>query len=354
MVCLAATIAGFALLPVARVQRVLRPLAHVDRLTLLPEYARVYRMYFFSVVVTGVLLLAAFVTMLVASARPTGMSSSTRAFDAAHPEDIMLCVGEPVTDPTTADFLNYYVDYAKQLTLFDPSRIGLTSETLRVIPLTRDHIYVVDRLKSLVRLARVQQDLDARKPVPGADRSELKAGIEGFSRPMDYVDYAPTVYDVLAQCMAGFPAYQAKSAHRRQLIYIGFSAIREPGDHRASLFSGESVKQMANQAGIQINALARSDVATSSTLDNDWLRATVETSGGKFFLYNPAGTALTDTGTDPTLSRELDRIRDSAPTAESRGGKVITSRSWDSPEALLVAGVAVAALLCVSLAVLRR
>ncbi|MCV7197273.1 hypothetical protein [Mycobacterium angelicum] len=352
--CLAGTVAASALLPMARLHRVLRPLAHVDRLTRLPEYARVYRIYFFSVVVTGVLLLTAFVTSLVASARPVGMSSSTHAFDTAHPEDIMLCVGEPVTDPTTADFFNYYASYAQQLKPVDSARIGVTSATLRVIPLTRDHQYTADRLKTLVRLARIQQDLDTRRPVAEADRTELKTGIEAFSRPLDYVDYAPTVDDVLALCMTGFPSYQAKSGHRRQLIYIGDSEMRGPADHRASLFSNEDVRQMADQAGIQINVVARSDVAAPSTESNDKLRSTAIASGGQFFLYNPAGTALTDTGTAPTLSRRLDQIRDSAPKVELPGGKVITSRSWDSPESLLIASVVAAALLCVSLAVLRR
>jgi hypothetical protein len=354
LLCLAVAIAAAALLPMARIHQVLRPLAHVDRLTRLPEYARVYRVYFFSVVVTAVLLMATFLTALTASARPTGMSSSTHAFDRAHPEDIMLCVGEPVNDPTTADFLNYYADYAKQLKPVDTRRIGLTSTTLRVIPMTRDYTYVADHLKSSARLARIQQDLDTRKPVSDADRTELRTGIDDFSRPLAYVDYAPSVDDVLALCMTGFPSYQTKSGHRRQLVYLGYSAFRDPADHRATLFSSDNIKRMAGQGGIQINAIARSDIAASSTADNDSLRATADTSGGKFFLYNPAGIGLTDIGADPTLNHYLDQIRDNAPKAELPGGKVITSQSWDSPETLLITSVAVAALLCLSLAVLRR
>jgi hypothetical protein len=354
LVCLAAAIAAAALLPMARMRRVLRPLANVERLTGLPEYARVYRVYFFSVIVTGVLLVTTFVTALTASARPTGMSSSVQAFDTAHPEDIMLCVGEPVGDPTTAGFLNYYADYSRQLNSSDTQRIGLTSTTLRVIPLTRDYRYVADRLKSLARLARIQQDLDDRKPVSDADRADLKVGIEEFSRPLSYVDYVPSVDDLLALCLTGFPSYQARSGHRRQLVYLGYSTLRDAADQRKSLFTDSSVKQMADQAGVQINVIARSDVAASSTRDNDSLRATTAGTGGKFFLYNPAGTPVTDNGTDPTLSHNLDQIRANAPTAQLPGGMVITSRSWDSPEALLIASIAAAALLSLCLAVLRR
>lgn len=349
----AATVAA-ALLPMAQVRRALRPLAHVERLTRLPEYARVYRLYFFSVVVTGVLLLATFLTALTASARPAGMSSSTRAFDTAYPEDVMLCVGEPVSDRTTADFLDYYASYTAQLKHADTLRIGLTSTTLRVVPLTRDYHYVADRFKSLAGLASIQQDLDGRKPVSNARRAALQRGVDEFSRRVDYVDYAPSLNDVLTLCMAGFPSHESRNEHRRQLIYLGPSALRDPSDHRPPLFSDDAVRQMATQAGVQINAVARSDIAALSTQGNDSLHAIADASGGKFFFYNPVGAAQADNGADPTLIRYLDQIRSNAPKAELPGGQVISSRSWDSPEPLLIAGVVVAALLCVSLAVLRR
>ena len=57
LACLIAATSAAALLPMARTHRVLRPLAHVDRLTRLPEYVRVYRIYFFSVILTGALLI---------------------------------------------------------------------------------------------------------------------------------------------------------------------------------------------------------------------------------------------------------------------------------------------------------
>ncbi|OBJ48084.1 hypothetical protein [Mycobacterium sp. 1423905.2] len=349
LLCLAVTVAAAAVVPMARLRRVLRPLAHVDRLTRLPEYARVYRLYLLSVLVTGALLLATFAAAVVASARPTGLASSRQAFDAAHPQDTMLCVGQPVSEPSTADFLRYYATSAQRMAAQDTRRIGLTSTTLRVIPVTRDHRYVADRLGSLSRLAGIKQSLDARKPVSDNDRAELTAGAEQFSHPVNYVDYAPSVEDVLALCLTGFPSYEAQSGHRRQLIYLGPSVFRDPSDRRPSLFTGESLKRLAVQQGVQVNVIARTDIAASSTEDTDVLRDTADACDGRFFLYHAAGTT-----TGPALSHYLDQIEANAPNAQLPGGKVITSLSADSPEILLIAGVVAAALLSISLAVLRR
>lgn len=355
LVGLAAAMAAATLLPMARIDRVLRPLAHVNRLTRLPEYARVYRVYFLSVVVAGVLLLATFLFALAATARPSGWATAEREFDTVHPEDIMLCVGEGASDPTTAGFFNYFAGQTGSSGgSLGSSRIGLTSSTLRVIPLTRDHGYVGTRLDSLAKLARIQQDLDTGKPVSALDRDQLDFGASAFSRPVTYVDYAPSVTDVLALCMTGFPAYQDRSGHRRQLIYLGYSTFKDPSDERASLYSAEDVMKSADESSVQINVIARSDVASSSTADNDALRDIATATGGKFALYNPAGTAAADSDTDPTLSSQLDQIRRNPPTVQLPGNKILTSRSIDSPELLLIAAVVAASLLSVALAVLRR
>lgn len=349
LVSLAVAVAAAALLPTARLRRTLRPLAHVDRLTRLPQYLRVYRFYLFSLVVTGVLLFTTFLTALTASARPTGMASARMAFDTVHPQDIVLCVGAPVTEPATAEFLRYYARYVERLRPEDTRRVGLSSPTLRVIPLTRDHRYLADRLESLSRLARIQQDLDERKALPDNERVELTRGLEGFSRPVGYVDYAPSVPDTLAQCIAGFPSYPAERAHRRQLIYFGYSTFRDPEERRPSLFTGETLKRLAVQQGVQVNVVARSDVASASTDDADALQDTARECGGRFFQYNAGGAASAD-----TLSAYLDEIDENGPTAQLPGGKVISVHSADSPETLLIGSLLAAALLSVSLAVLRR
>lgn len=124
LLCLAVGAAAAWLLPVDRVARRLRPLAHIDRLTRLPEFARVQRIYVISMSITAGLLLIAFAAAVAAAARPIGLAAANDGFDAAHPRDIMLCVGQPVTDPTTADFLNYYAAQAKS---FTNEQIGITS-----------------------------------------------------------------------------------------------------------------------------------------------------------------------------------------------------------------------------------
>jgi hypothetical protein len=133
------------------------------------------------------------------------------------------------------------------------------------------------------------------------------------------------------------------------LIYFGFSAFRDPADRRRSLFTDESLTRLAVQQGVQVNVIARADSATSSTEDTEELQNTARESGGRFFQYRPAGADAAD-----TLSGYLDQIENNEPTAHLPGGKTISVHSADSPEAVLVGSLLAAALLSLSLAVLRR
>ena len=330
----------------------LRPLANVERLTRLPEYARVDRLQFWSMLITLILLVTTFGAALLTTARPVGFSSANRNFEALHPEDIMLCVGEPVTDPTTAGFLNYA---AQQLKTFDTQRIGLNSPSLRVVPLTRDYGYAADQFSRYAHLTELQHDLDTNKQLPGPQADELRAGINGFSRQVTYQDYARSVQDILALCMTGFPSFEDKSTHRRSLIYLGYSSIRSPDEARPSLFSDQQIKDMATAAGVQVNVITRSDVVNSTPKANDALASIAATTGGRFAVYNPAGTAANiSKNTDPTLAALLDKIRANPPNVVLPSGTIITRRSWDYPNVPLITSLIVASLLCVSLAVLRR
>lgn len=330
-------------------RRQMRPLANVHRLTALAEYIRAYRIYAASVVATALLLLLTFVTALLAGARPTGLPESARAFDAAYPQDTMLCVGQDVTDPSTAEFLTHYAQVAES---FDTQRLGLTSQTLRVIPLTRDHTYVTARLQGLARLARVQQDLDAGRSVSEADRAELAARAGEFARPVDYVDYAPSVEDVLALCMSGFP--EQAGAHRRQLVYLGPSSLRDPAEQRPSLYTTDAVRQRAEDEDVQIDVISRADVVASTPEGNDALRSLAEATGGTFQLYNPSQASVSEPEMDPMLVSYLEAIADNPPAAELSDGRLITSSSWDTPQPVLAPAVVAAVLLSLSLVVLRR
>lgn len=339
------------IIPLPTVARILRPLAHVSRLTELPEYARVARARFLALVITAVLLVTLFLAAIVTAGRPVGSSSATRNFEALHPEDIMICVGEPVTDAATAGLLNYFT---QQMKTFQTQRIGLTSPTLRVVPLTRNYDWASQQFTDYANLSALQRDIDAGKKLGAGEVSQLSNGITSFSRSINYTDYVRSVEDILALCMTGFPGFEDKSGHRRSLIYMGYSKIRSDDDQRRSLYSTQTVKDMAARAGIQINAIVRSDVLSGPKQSSDSLSSIVASTGGRFGLYNPAGTGADPGSTDATLTGLLDRIRDAPPDVVLPSGMMITRRSWDYPVLPVSISLVAAILLCVSLAVLRR
>jgi hypothetical protein len=293
-----------------------------------------------------------FSAAVITASRPVGFSSATRNFEALHPEDIMVCIGEPVTDSATAGALNYFGQQAKT---FDTQRIGLTSPTLRVVPLTRDYDYAADRLGGYAKLAGLQHAVDTGQKLPDGGDTELRSGISSFSRGVGYVDYAPSTEDILALCMAGFGNLQDKSIHRRSLVYVGYGDIRDSAETRPALFSTQKIKDMAAAGGIQINAIARTDIISAAPGSNKALEEITKATGGRFSVYNPAGTAVTSSDqTDPMLAGLLDQIRNNPPDVVLPDGKMISLRSWDYPNLPLTISLVAAVLLSATLAVLRR
>jgi hypothetical protein len=327
----------------------LRPLAHVERLTSMPEYVRAARAKYVSALITLVLLVIVCLAALLATSRPTGLWSAARNSGAVGPEDIMACVGQPVTDPATADYLRYFDD---QVNRFDTQRIGLTSPTLRVVPLTRDYSFAGSQFSRFADMAALQRQLDTGMPLPKAQADELRAGINDFSREVGYVDYRRSVQDVLALCMAGFPPFEAKGTPRRSLIYLGYSSFGAAGESRPSLFSDQQIKDMATRAGVQVNVIVRADAARSPEQSNQALAAIADATKGSFSVYNPGGD--NPSGADPALAAALDKIRAHPPDALSPGGTVAGHRSWDYPNLPLLCSLVAASLLFVALAVLRR
>lgn len=299
-------------LPTARAERRLRPLAHVDRLTALPEYARIRRREMLAAAITIALLVITVGTAVLTAARP---SASGRDADALHPEDVMLCVGAPVTDGAGAQFLNYF---AAQATTFGNGRIGLTSPTARVVPLTRDYQYAAQRF--------------------GDYGTPTSQQAESFAKVVNYSDYTPTVADTLALCMTGFGT--APTTHRRSLIYLGPSTFG-PEDQRG-LFTEQQVADMAAKADIQVNAIARVEVTDAARRGEAELTSLADRSGGRFFRYHAAAPG----GSDPTMTADLDAIRTHPPRA--------TGPLPDHPNALLLAGLVTTVLLSIALAVARR
>jgi hypothetical protein len=320
LVCLAVAFA-LAALPMEQARRQLRPLANTARLTRLPEYARLARARSLSMIVTIALLVLLFGAAVLATARPTGWWSELGASEA--PEDIMLCVGEPVTEQATGEFLGYF---ARQATTYGTQRIGLTSPNRRVVPLTRDYQYAAGRFSDFAEVAKMPAGTAVDK-------------VESFSPPVSYVDYAPSVEDILALCMTGFPSFQEKSTHRRSLIYLGPSTIRSRDDTRPSLFTDQRAIDMATTAGIRIN------VVTPSAQETEALRSITESTKGQYFRIDPSGA---------DLAARLDSIRSDVPDSGLPSGATLSGWFGDSPTIPLAVAVLTSALLCLSLMVLRR
>lgn len=229
--CLAlAGCVGLALLPERPAdQGELRPLANTARLTRLPEYVRAARLRTISAVIAMVMLTVAFAASVLVAARPTGLPSWHRSTQAATPEDIMVCVGGPASDPAVSTAMRYL---SERVRTFGTERIGLTSANRRVIPLTRDYQYA-------------------------AAQFDAVAGQEGappLVAPVSYVDYTAGVQDVLAMCLTGFPSFDEKAAQRRSLIYIGPESGPGTGG-TAPLFSPDRLRDLAVTAGVQVNAI---------------------------------------------------------------------------------------------------
>ncbi|BBY44368.1 hypothetical protein [Mycolicibacterium celeriflavum] len=320
--CLAGAVALAVFVPTKPSQRQLRPLANTTRLTRLPEYARVARARTVSLIVTIALLVLLFGAAALASARPSGLWWSMQTSDV--PEDIMLCVGQPATEPTTGEFLSHFAEQART---YGTQRIGLTSANRRVIPLTRDHQFAVEKLGEAAGLAELPDDGALSPTQLSAKRNALAS----FTAPVTYVDYAASVADVLALCLAGFPADETPDERRRSLIYLGPGQLRAADETRPSLFTEQQVTEMARERGVQVNALVTSPGP---------LRSVVEATYGR---YAPIRT---------DLAAQLDGIRAHPPDADRAA--TLTGFRGDTPTIPLAAAVAVSALLCLSLAVLRR
>lgn len=302
-----------------------RPLANTTRLTRLPEYRAVVRRQTRTIATVLALLTLLFGVTVLASARPSGTLSA--ADESGPRDDIMLCVGQPVTDPATGEFLGYF---AAETTTFGTERIGLTSSNRRVVPLTRDYQFAAGRFGDYSQAARAQAEADAGT-LPPAGAVALRARSDSFSTPVAYDDYAPTVADVLALCLTGFPGFESSGDTRRSLIYLGPGALRSPDDSRPSLFTDAQVTEMAQQAGVEVNAVATPGRETGA------LAAITDATGGQFFRF--------DSG---ALGANLDTIRAAPAPGQDDAGRA------DSPVLVLVAALAVAALLGVSLMAVRR
>jgi len=275
------------------------PLANTGRLTRLPEYARAARRRTMAAVVAMVTLTVAFVASALVAARPTGLPSWNRATHVATPEDIMVCVGGPLTDPAVSATLQYFAD---RVGSFGTERVGLTSANRRVIPLTRDYQYTAAQFAAFGR----------------------QEGARPFVAPVSYVDYAASIEDVLALCLTGFPSFSERSAQRRSVIYVGPESLPRPGEV-APLFGPDRLRDLAMTAGVQVNAITP---GPGDGIAADLTRST----GGRWFPDSA------------DVAAHLAEIRDNPPQAGSTG-ETADVRSAEAPGVpVLLALLAVAVL----------
>ncbi|MGV9801124.1 hypothetical protein ACWDTP_24070 [Mycobacterium sp. NPDC003449] len=283
-----------------------RPLANTARLTQLPEYVRAVRLRTISALVSITLLGVALMATVLVAARPTGLPASEGSAEATEPEDIMVCVGGPVTDPAVSETLRHV---AEQVGSFGTQRIGLTSANRRIVPLTRDYQYAAAQFSGYAQPPQSQD---------GAP----------FMSPVSYTDYSANADDVLAMCLTGFPSFEQTAAQRRSLIYVGPETSDGP-----ALFTADRLRDLAAAAGVQVNVLA-------TTTTGDGLSELARATGGRSY---PA---------DSGVTAHLDEIR-SHPPAAGAGGPAAT-RSAETPDVpVVVALIAVTGLALWPLAVRR-
>ncbi|MDY6997654.1 MAG: hypothetical protein SW019_13720 [Actinomycetota bacterium] len=304
-----AAIALAVLIPARRSPGAGLALANTTRLTRLPEYRAVLAARTRSTATVLAALLVLFGATVVASARPSGTAT-----DGAGPgEDIMLCVAEPAGSEATGRLLT---SFARRAGTDATTRIGLTSLNRRVVPLTRDHQFAAERFGDH---ARVSQNPAAAPPE------------QPLTAPVEYTDYAPTLADVLALCLSGFPGFPAAGDTDRSVLYLGPGELRVPDDDRATLFTEQQVADMARTAGVRIDALATAGRPTGA------LAAVSGQTGGLFLRYDPAG-----------LSGQLDEIR------AAQAARGTDEHRTDDPTVVLIAALLLSGLLGIALLAVRR
>ncbi|CAN5555657.1 hypothetical protein BH09ACT7_BH09ACT7_44870 [soil metagenome] len=297
---------GAVLLRPMDIERRLRLLANVGRLTRLPEYRRAARLRTLSAVVAIILLLVIFSAAVIVAARPTGWPSAARESAAVQPEDIMLCVGGPPNDPVSAGMLRYF---AQRAPTFGTERIGLTAANRRMVPLTRDYQYAAGQFNEYAALAERQGDAVSWGPA------------------VTYADYAGSVEDTLAMCLTGFPSFDQVTPQRRSLVYVGPGSLRKPDETRPALYTADEVRDLAVTAGVQVNAVFIGPGGGA-------LDALAGDTGGRSFSGDPA-----------MITAQLSEIRAHPPTATAAEDEAAVTQSVESPDIpIIVALAALAAL----------
>lgn len=265
-----------------------RPVAHADRLTLLPEYQAALRRHRRWLAVALIACAALLASTAVAAARPAGVTTTRPE---QHNRDIMLCL-DTSGSMSSADAAVVDV-FATLAAEFDGERIGLTifdSTAIQVFPLTDDYHYAREQLE----LAR--------------DAFDGEPGSSGFLDGTWSGRGSSLIGDGLASCLNSFPRTAGQAGNREPGDAGGTrdtGAAQDPGQPQRSrsvvlatdnFLSGEPIMTLAEAAAIaqdravHVYALNPGDLDYGAGPDQPGaqLRAAAESTGGAYYaLDNP-------------------------------------------------------------------
>lgn len=342
LVLLLAIVLAASFWPIRQRPRSLRPLAWVQRLTVLPEYVRAYRQYRIMLAAIAIATVAFLLAAIIATARPVSSAATAAQINRAHPEDINLCIAYDPAAHDVSETLNYFRDQAKA---FDTQRLALTSATLRVIPMTADSSYLQDRLGYFGGL----NALAGKEKPESEDTKALQRGRLEFSRGVAYTDYARTVNDALALCMTGFPGFTKPSDHRRSVIFLGPTAEQRQA---RPIYTDDRLAELARTAQIQLNVLTPTAAEEGSAV-----KRLAEGTGGRFITYlqgAKTASAAELAGIDKTFRGHLDEIRANPPAITQSDGTIYVQKVQDRPNVILVIALGIAVVFATALAGVRR
>ena len=274
-----------------------RPVAHADRLTLLPEYQAALRRHRRWLAIALLACAALLTSTAVAAARPIGVATTRPE---QHNRDIMLCL-DTSGSMSSADAA--VVDVFSRLAAeFDGERIGLTifdSTAIQVFPLTDDYHYAQEQLK----LAR--------------DAFDGKPGSSGFLDGTWSGRGSSLIGDGLASCLNSFPrtagqagnpdpgGTQNTGAPQDSASPQDAASPQDPGQAPRSrsvvlatdnFLSGEPIMTLGEAAAlardraVRVYALNPGDLDYGAGPDQPGaqLRAAAESTGGAYYaLDNP-------------------------------------------------------------------
>ncbi|GAB2461528.1 hypothetical protein HD599_001044 [Conyzicola lurida] len=247
------------------------PIAHRDRLTALPGYARALRRY-------RTLLLGVVASLAVVLVAAVGLTARPATVASVQPElsnrDIVLCLdisGSMVE--YDKEVLDVFVDLAKEFTGERISLVVFNASAVTRFPLTSDYSYVEAQLTEL--------------------RAEFDAGEDEFYRGTLFGNGSSLVGDGLASCAVRFDSPDADRS--RSVILVTDNLIAgEP------IFTLQQAGALATERGVRVYGINPGDTEAKAYMADlaEEFRSVVETTDGAYY-------ALEDPDAIPSIVSEI-------------------------------------------------